>query len=277
MITLQELMNVAGGKQMDPTVVERDYALGWVLWGVSKDPVLSKRLIFKGGTSLRKCWFKDYRFSEDLDFTAREKVTADELRKSLESLATAVSEASGIPFDTKKIEVKTTMDFAGKEAYKGTLYFSGPRRDMKNPLRVKFDVSHYEKLVLPPVKRRVLHPYSDAADCKCSVTTYSIEEIIAEKLRALLQRSRPRDYYDVWYVLKSKGREIDTKGLVRAFKEKAEFKGVRFDSVDSWLSDDKLGLVAAYWDKQIGHQMGDVPKLESIRPEFNRLVAGLFK
>ena len=50
-------------------VIERDYLLSWILAGISQVPVLFDTLIFKGGTALRKCYFDDYRFSEDLDFT----------------------------------------------------------------------------------------------------------------------------------------------------------------------------------------------------------------
>jgi predicted nucleotidyltransferase component of viral defense system len=50
-------------------VVEKDYVLGWVLWGIGADPVLSLRWAFKGGTCLKKCYIETYRFSEDLDFT----------------------------------------------------------------------------------------------------------------------------------------------------------------------------------------------------------------
>jgi predicted nucleotidyltransferase component of viral defense system len=51
-------------------VLERDYLLSWVLAGITRVDSLRDTLVFKGGTALRKCYFGDYRFSEDLDFTA---------------------------------------------------------------------------------------------------------------------------------------------------------------------------------------------------------------
>jgi predicted nucleotidyltransferase component of viral defense system len=50
-------------------VVEKDYVLGWVLWGIGTDEVLSRTWVFKGGTCLKKCYLETYRFPEDLDFT----------------------------------------------------------------------------------------------------------------------------------------------------------------------------------------------------------------
>ncbi len=51
-------------------VVEKDYALSYLLAGIAANPDLSGTLIFKGGTALKKLYFGDYRFSEDLDFSA---------------------------------------------------------------------------------------------------------------------------------------------------------------------------------------------------------------
>ena len=50
-------------------MIEKDYVLGWLLWGIGSDPVLGQKWIFKGGTCLKKCYIETYRFSEDLDFT----------------------------------------------------------------------------------------------------------------------------------------------------------------------------------------------------------------
>jgi Nucleotidyl transferase AbiEii toxin, Type IV TA system len=55
--------------QLTEEVVEKDYVLGWVLWGIATDPTLGQQWVFKGGTCLKKCYIETYRFSEDLDFT----------------------------------------------------------------------------------------------------------------------------------------------------------------------------------------------------------------
>ncbi len=53
-------------------VIEQDYLLSWLLEAFSENSLLSDTLVFKGGTALKKCYFKNYRFSEDLDFTAKD-------------------------------------------------------------------------------------------------------------------------------------------------------------------------------------------------------------
>ena len=48
---------------------EKDYILSWILKGISQHEFLSKVVVFKGGTVLKKIYFHDYRYSEDLDYT----------------------------------------------------------------------------------------------------------------------------------------------------------------------------------------------------------------
>ena len=68
MITVRELQALSAEWALTPHVIEKDWALGWVLAGIGAEPALST-WVFKGGASLRKCYYETYRFSEDLDFT----------------------------------------------------------------------------------------------------------------------------------------------------------------------------------------------------------------
>lgn len=69
MINEAEVRRHAAQAGVDPMVIDLDYSLGWFLLGFSKAEDFAGSLRFKGGTCLRKCYFPDYRFSEDLDFT----------------------------------------------------------------------------------------------------------------------------------------------------------------------------------------------------------------
>jgi predicted nucleotidyltransferase component of viral defense system len=68
----------AGGRRIPESVIERDYVLAWFLTGLAGHP-LREVLAFKGGTALRRCWFEDYRFSEDLDFTLTRLMTLEDM------------------------------------------------------------------------------------------------------------------------------------------------------------------------------------------------------
>ena len=69
MIEKNEVIAMANGLSLSPDTVEKDYVLSWLLWGINNHKDLSQAWLFKGGTSLKKCFFETFRFSEDLDFT----------------------------------------------------------------------------------------------------------------------------------------------------------------------------------------------------------------
>ena len=87
----------AGGRRIPESVLERDYCLAWLLSSLAESDLRGK-LAFKGGTALKRCFFGDYRFSEDLDFTLLEPTPFEDLRLGLEPVYAGVREASGIEF-----------------------------------------------------------------------------------------------------------------------------------------------------------------------------------
>src|SRR6476661_10323048 len=100
MITIDEIRAVASKVLLTNTVVEKDYALGWLLWGIGQHPVAKNDWVFKGGTCLKKCYFETYRFSEDLDFSFRgtEQPTVESLTSIMSEVSDLVLEASGMEF-----------------------------------------------------------------------------------------------------------------------------------------------------------------------------------
>lgn len=86
-----------GGRRIPERVLERDYCLSWFLAGLSRSP-LRERLLFKGGTALKKCYYPEYRFSEDLDFTLAEELSFETIRAELEVVFTETYRASGVVF-----------------------------------------------------------------------------------------------------------------------------------------------------------------------------------
>ena len=77
MILPGEVQKIASRLKIRDTQIEKDYIIGWLLNGISKNGYLRENLIFKGGTALRKIFFSDYRLSEDLDFTLKGELVVD--------------------------------------------------------------------------------------------------------------------------------------------------------------------------------------------------------
>jgi predicted nucleotidyltransferase component of viral defense system len=84
-----------GGRRIPEAVLERDYCLAWFLIGLSRMP-LRELVAFKGGTALKRCYFGDYRFSEDLDFTLTADVPFDVIRQGLEPVFAEVTRSGGV-------------------------------------------------------------------------------------------------------------------------------------------------------------------------------------
>ena len=101
MIRDAEIRRSARSAGVEPRTVELDYVLGWALRGIAGHPHLARRLVFKGGTCLRKCYFPDYRFSEDLDFTATQWFGRDEFEEAAVEAFADAQKASGINFEAR--------------------------------------------------------------------------------------------------------------------------------------------------------------------------------
>ena len=98
MIDQSEIFEAANETGLQPSAIEKDYVIGWVLAGIYNHPGIQDQWIFKGGTCLKKCFFDTYRFSEDLDFTLRDPSHLDEefLARVLGEVANWVYHSSGV-------------------------------------------------------------------------------------------------------------------------------------------------------------------------------------
>ena len=95
MIHPKEVNAVAKKYKLKDTQIEKDYVLSWLLLGIAKNPILSVILVFKGGTVLKKAYFPEYRFSEDLDFTLlNNTITNEELINEFEKVYVVVASHS---------------------------------------------------------------------------------------------------------------------------------------------------------------------------------------
>jgi len=200
MIDKREILEAASTLSLLPNMVEKDYALGWILSGIHANPVLADAWVFKGGTCLKKCYFETYRFSEDLDFTLREARHIDQefLKTQLTEVVRWVSEQSGLNIPEEQISIDVYDNRRGKPSCQGKIGYRGPVSSTTGGWpKIKIDLTADEKIVLPSVRQPVFHPYSDAPGEGIWTNCYAYEEAFAEKVRALGERTRPRDLYDV--------------------------------------------------------------------------------
>ncbi len=270
MIRRQDLRDRAAEWGLRPDIVEKDYVLGWVLAGLGAHPVASRTWVFKGGTCLKKCYVETYRFSEDLDFSLLPEApyTQDDLRRVLEEIVQTAGELSGIEFPPDQIEVRPRQDKLGRPTFEARISYRGPLAIPSYP-RVLFDITRHEPVLDAPDKRRVFHPYPDALPNDLEVSTYSLSELLAEKVRALYERTRPRDLYDVVYILDNQPDAFDFHHVGELFRRKCEAKGFRAPSMrgilDAVSEAEELG---SEWSNMLSHQLPTLPSLDDL---LNRL------
>ena len=258
-MTQKEIQNIAIFKQVSKSTIDKDWVLGHFLNAMYSIESVRKNFVFKGGTCLKKCYFENYRFSEDLDFTLLDKnyiIDTD----FINLIINRTKENCNAKFQLDNIKTQIHKDI--KQGYEVTVKFWGAdHKPNQKPLlpnrwqtKIKLDISFSEQLLLTPVLKKIMHPYSDNDKIISIVPVYSYFEIVAEKLRALVQRNRPRDIYDNWYfshnILPDDYRKIKTLLI-----QKAKNKTVDISKLEYFMNDTKRKSNKRAWESSLTHQI----------------------
>lgn len=280
MITLEEIRAHAAKVLLSNIVVEKDYALGWLLWGINQHAVAKNDWVFKGGTCLKKCYFETYRFSEDLDFSFRgaRQPTVEELAAVLSDVSDSVLEASGIEFPKQSIQFEIFQNPRGSLSIHGGIKYRGPVRPqvgLSQMQRIKIDLTLDEPLILSPVTRQVDHPYSDKPEGGILALAYDYEEVFAEKVRALAQRLRPRDLYDVIHLHRRMDLNPDREKVRSTLESKCQLRGIQVPTFAIIESHDNRTLLESEWENQLKHQIPVLPSFQSFLTELPQVLEWL--
>ncbi|MGB7730879.1 MAG: nucleotidyl transferase AbiEii/AbiGii toxin family protein [Candidatus Acidiferrum sp.] len=230
--------------------------MAWFLATLSQSP-LRAILVFKGGTALKRCYFVDYRFSEDLDFTLLRPTPLDEILQHLETLYAAIHQVSGIRFAFDRLDRHAHVN-----SHTFYLNYSGPLPAANS---VKVDITIEETITQPSADRQVLRSYPEFADVPegRQITAYSLEEIAIEKTVALADQARtePRDLYDLWY-LTSEG-VVELVNLLNGIQQKLDFRGKAFAGIQSAVAA-KESRLRALWTTRLAQQMPRLPEFDEV-------------
>jgi predicted nucleotidyltransferase component of viral defense system len=276
MIGKEEILGFAREVGLDPNVVEKDYVLGWMLAGISSHLGTQNKWLFKGGTCLKKCYFETYRFSEDLDFTLLDNSHLDEefLRQLFSEIIEWVYDRSGIEMPENERVFEVYVNPRAKKSALGRVGYRGPMQRQASLPRIRFDLTDDERVVLKGERRRVHHPYSDEPEDGIEVLAYCFEELFAEKLRALAERQRPRDLYDVVHLFR-RAVDINRMSIRATLAAKCEFKGIPIPTVETLLSSPQHAELRADWEQMLAHQLAGLPPFDSFWNELPSVFAWL--
>jgi predicted nucleotidyltransferase component of viral defense system len=186
MLTKTQIRRIAQRHGVGMQVQERDYLQHLILWLLYSS---SQELIFKGGTALRLVYGGN-RYSEDLDFNGPDDVA------TLQSLWEKV--VAGLEDFGVVAEVRNA--WASDVGYSFDVSFRGPLYDGRDHSKGKVRVDVNQRPEEVETRRElVASEYDDVRPFV--VTVLTLEHLVAEKVRALLVRSKPRDLYDIWLLL----------------------------------------------------------------------------
>ena len=245
------------GLRFDQT--EKDYIVLWLLYGLTRPDLAPKGWAFKGGTCLRHCYYEGYRFSEDLDFSCEPQ--GGNLEASLALLGRVVEWIQG--------ESGIGMTLKEHQTVPGDFQIEIPIQYSRGGMRlqalphVKVQLT-FDEPILSGIEERLVTPqYPDLLPFK--IASYSKLEIIAEKLRALLQqqkkRPRPRDLYDLWYILCRSGERYAWEELEPLFQEKCRVRGIEPD-LNGLISENLREWNRDAWVDRLGPMLKELPEFE---------------
>jgi len=270
MIPPGEIARLAHRLGLGDKTIEKDYVLTWVLLAIANSP-LRDQLAFKGGTAIKKIYEPNYRFSEDLDFTLLTDVSNEMLIAEIETLFPWLQREVNIPLVVRKVEVHQTGNPA---VY---LNYVGPLRGDLTSRFLKTDFTRDEVLLFPMVKAPILTPYSDCVRRDEMLLSYSLEEIMTEKLCAILGRTEPRDLFDIHYLLTH--RIVDMETVSFQLVEKMHPKRLDPSELEHVLKHKERSL-SRLWEPRLSGQLPtDLPSIKTVIRETNRLLrqCGVFK
>jgi len=233
MVTKAELVSIARKQKLPLGMIEKDFVLTLVLKEIYNSRFMNT-LVFKGGTALHKLYLHK-RLSVDLDFTALGEFDIDVFKNIL-----LIKEINSEIRKIRAFENSVSIDLK----YTSLLNY---------PDSIKIDISLREKPLLGLKEVAVHSSYFP----DFPVLTFQIEEIASEKMRALIQRKRPRDYFDMWLLLK----ELEFKDFEKLAEKKLADMN---DNMDIGKVFTDLDIVKSLWKVDLEQLIPELPDFDAV-------------
>ncbi|GAP16396.1 nucleotidyl transferase AbiEii/AbiGii toxin family protein [Levilinea saccharolytica] len=280
----QMIRSVSRQKHVQQYIVEKDYALSYLLAAIAQTDGLGNHLVLKGGTALKKLYFADYRFSEDLDYSTRTLGPIQQVNARMETAVRTMAEMLNErgPFQANLEPLVLNQPHpGGQKAYVVRVQFPEQRQAL---CRLKVEITVDEPILTPVNVYPILHGFAE--HMAVQVPVYSLAEITVEKLRALLQSKARlqergwgasrvcRDYYDLWNLLQAP--TLLSPAMLPLLSEKCAVRNVTYQSPSDFVSEDLLNVASQEWTQQILPFVPDVPRAEEVLLQVRSSIVSLW-
>jgi predicted nucleotidyltransferase component of viral defense system len=255
MIKPGEIQKHAARSKVKDGQIEKDYVITWILYGISQNRFLQENLIFKGGTVLKKAYYDNYRFSEDLDFTLKnDSITNEQIFEAFSSLFDFVKEEANIPLERKP---ETEFESGNVNFY---VLYGGPLGGTFGRKDLKIDFTRNELICFAFQKQKIFRTYSDIEN-DFYVNCYLKPEVLIEKMRSLMERTQPRDIYDLWYLFEHD--KFTLSQISTEFRKKVKHKNLNPADFLNKVNE-KEGKFKSMWEKYLSNQVHNLPDFDGV-------------
>lgn len=251
-----QAQRLASKKGVTEETIEKDFFIELFLSYLPKSKFLKEKLIFRGGTALKKAYFPEYRFSEDLDFLVEEDENLNEYEDKFTHFLSIIN--SEYPFQlTKRSE--STKD----RVQLFTSYNIIP--EIKISKELKIDILKDD--IIPSFEgKRILFAYQEFNKENVILNTYTLESIVSDKISRILNTANePRDIFDLWYLLKL---DIDTEKIKGELKKRFAHSIYFPNILKEILKED----YKRNWQVRLEKQIGNLPPYRKVMDELERLI-----
>ncbi|NOT49096.1 MAG: hypothetical protein HOP17_15255 [Acidobacteria bacterium] len=277
MISDDEIKQKAIELEVSTSNVQRDYVFGWLLSGIFHiSPTLSSSLILKGGNAFRKAYFADARYSGDLDFSVQAEIDPTLIHNELNQVCQYVNDNTGVTFAIDENRVQPKRVDKEIRAFEARLYFRSFFGDEHVDLKAKLDVTEFDRIFLPIQQREILHDYSDAEACVGNVACHQLEELLASKLLALIQRVHSPDLYDFIYsVFFQNALPVNRLQVLQTFLRKTIYEGSPGVARDLLLGI-PFNTFKNFWEKYLVRPRASLISFDTAEEQFRNIIESLF-
>jgi predicted nucleotidyltransferase component of viral defense system len=258
MIDYNQLRRLREKFSVPEETIEKDYLIELMLDYIASDSVLNKYFVFRGGTAIKKIYFPEFRYSEDLDFIVK---PGNHLRKFghiITNITERIREQLPLELDVKQI-------LSPQQGHLQIFLAFDIVSEIRTVKELKIDIVE-DRTLLRSKERMIVFIHDDFRNLNHSLNTYDLESMAAEKIVRIMDVvDEPRDLWDLFYLLKSK---IKSNIIKEQFVEKTGFD---INAV-TLINAIKKPNYQRTWEMRLKHQISLLPEYRSIIHELTSLI-----
>jgi len=241
---------------VSPEIIEKDYFIELILFYFSKDTFLHDNIVFRGGTALKKIYFPEYRFSEDLDFVVSNKdevsIYRDKIFRILQkiSLEYPIETGKRILLERDRLQLFITFDVIP---------------DIVGMKELKVDILK-DDYIPKNEEKRIKFSYPDFKGNNLIIRSYVLEAVVCDKIGRIMDLdNEPRDLFDLWYLFQH---EMDAAIIHNEYKKKYGYNII----IPNLISQINKNDYRRNWENRLSYQMNNLPDFDLVNQDLNQLI-----